>query len=255
MSGQDYQLYARRVIEAIEREDIEAVQKLMKSPFGNLNCKPNLWVSEVLGEKSELTPLQAACKSGNFEIVNLLLENGAKVNYTHWDKTRNQGCPLTNAAGSLSDERFQIVKLLVENGSDINYDDIAGNDALSCAVYASFDRNDTIEIIEFFEQNGMNIYKKYSESENTLLHKACERDSFLVIQYLIEKRGFDVNAVNAEGDTPLIYSMRFASDRKMETLQFMLQSGADKEIKNKEGKTAYDYAVERHPEFVELFRY
>ena len=85
------QFYAKRVISAIEQENIPKLQKLLESPLGNLNCKPTLWIYEVLSEKSEPTPLQAACKSGNTEIVKLLLENGAKVNYTHWDKSRNQG--------------------------------------------------------------------------------------------------------------------------------------------------------------------
>lgn len=246
------QFYARRVISAIEQENIDNLQELMKCPFGNLNCKPTLWISEVLSENNEPTPLQAACKLGNPEIVKLLLENGAKVNYTYWDHSRNQGSPLTNAASSLSDKRLQVIKLLIEYGADVSYEDATGNDALSCAVYASFDRYDTIEIIEYLEQNGMNINKRYYANGNTLLHKACERDSFLVIQYLIEQRGFAVNTVNEDGDTPLIYFLRFASNRKKDTLMFLIQNGADQEIKNKEGKTAYDYAVERHPEFIEL---
>lgn len=245
------QFYAQRVLNAIEQEDITQLKKLMESPLGNLDAKPTLWIFEVLGERNEPTPLQAACKAGNPEIVKILLENGANVNYTHWDKSRNQGSPLTNAAGSLSDKRLQVIKLLVEHGADVNYQDATGNDVLSCALYASFERYDTIEIIEYLEQKGINIYKKY-ENSNTLLHKACESDSLLVIQYLINHRGFDINAVNADGDTPLIYFLRFASNRKKDTLQFLIQSGADAKIKNKEGKTAYDYAVERHPEFVEI---
>ena len=74
----------------------------------------------------------------------------------------------------------------------------------------------------------------------------------MITQYLINRRSFDINAVNADGDTPLIYFVRFASNRKIETLQFLIQSGADLRIKNNEGKSAYDYALERHPEFAEL---
>ncbi len=245
------QLYAQRVLNAIEQEDISQLKKLMKSPLGNLNAKPTLWIFEVLGERNEPTPLQAACKAGNPEIVKILLENGANVNYTHWDKSRNQGSPLTNAAGSLSEKRLQVIKLLVEHGADVNYQDVTGNDVLSCAVYASYERNDTIEIIEYLEQKGANIYKKY-ENNNTLLHKACESDSLVVIQYLINHRGFDINAVNADGDTSLIYFLRFASNRKKDTLQFLIRSGAYTMIRNKEGKAAYDYAVDRHPEFVDI---
>ena len=245
--------YAQRVLQAVEKEDIQKLEELLKSPLGNLNCKPNLWITEILSEKNESTPLQAACKTGNPEIVRMLLENGADVNYTHWDASRNQGSPLTNAAGSLSDERLQIIKLLIEYGANVNYEDIDGDDALSCAVYASFERSDTIEIIEFLEEKGADIYKKYAGTENTLLHKACESNSFLVIQYLVEERGFDIDAVNADGETALIYFLRFASERDEDILLFLLSKGANLEVKNREGKTAYDYALERHPELIGLF--
>jgi len=246
------QVYSRKVIDAIKREDITELRTLVQSPFGNLNSKPRLWIYEVLSETNESTPLEVACKLGNPEIVKMLLENGAKVNYTHWDKSRSQGSPLMNAVSSQSDKRLQVTKLLVEYGADVNYEDVAHNDALSCLVYASFERDDTIEIIEYLEQNGMDLYKRYSTSENTLLHKACENDSFVVIQYLVKHRGFSVNVVNADGDTPLIYFLRFASSRDKNTLLFLIQEGADIETKNKEGKAAYDYAIERHPGFADL---
>ena len=242
--------YAQRVLKAIENEDIVQLEKLMKQPLGNLNCKPTLWIIEVLSETMEPTPLQAACNLGNPKIVAMLLENGADVNYTHWDKSRDLGSPLINAAGSLSNERLQVIKLLIDYGANVNYESVTGNDVLSCAVYASKWHNDTIDVIEYLEQEGINIYKKYSETDNTLLHKACECDSLRVIQYLIEQRGFDVNAVNADGDTPLIYFLRFASKREKDTLLYLVQAGADLTIQNNEGKTAYDYAVERHPEFI-----
>lgn len=246
------QIYAQRVISAVEQNDIIALEQLLALPFGNLNCKPSLWLLEVLSEQNTATPLQVACKEGNPEIVELLLKNGAKANYTHWDQSRNQGSPLTNAAGSLSDQRLQVMKLLVAYGADVNYEDANGNDALSCAVYASLEREDTIEIIEYLEQHGVDIYKKYAGSKNTLLHKACECDSYVVIQYLVNQRGFDINSTNGDGDSPLIYFLRFASKRKKDTLMFLLQEGADPKIINHEGKTAYDYVTDRHPEFEQL---
>ncbi len=246
------QFYAQKVLSAIEQDDTKKLKELMNEPMGNLNCKPTLWLFEVMGETNHPTPLQAACKAGNPEIVEILIENGANVNYTHWDQSRDQGSPLMNAAGSPSDKRLQVIQLLVENGADIDYVDAAGNDALSCALFASFERNDTIEIIEYLEKEGLDIYKSYSGSENTLLHKACECDDLATIKYLIEQKGFDVNAVNANGDTTLIYFMRFASKRKEETLLYLIQMGADPKVKNNEGKSAYDYADERHPEFLEI---
>ena len=246
------QSHTQKVIAAIEQNDTDRLRELMRTPFKNLNSKPTPWLFEALTEESSQTPLQAACKAGNLEIVKILLENGADVNYTHWDETRNQGSALTNAAGSLSSERFDIIKLLVESGADVRYQTYNGHDALDCAIYASPDSTETIQIIEYLEQKGADINKRYTGTQDTLLHRACSVDSFPVIQYLIEQRGFDINAVNADGDTPLIYFVRFASKRSPDTLQYLIENGANLGSRNNEGKSAYDYAVERHPEFVEL---
>ena len=247
-------IYAKRTINAIEKEDIPTLQKLMKYPFGNLNSKPRWWIVEVLSESNTATPLQAACKLGNVEIVKILLDNGANPNYIHWDKSRSLGSPLMCAAGSLSNNRLTVIKLLIEYGANVNFEDAAGNDVLTCAVYAGNGKKDTIEIIEYLEKNGLNIYKKYSQTKNSLLHKACETDNFLVIQYLIEQRRFDINETNADGDTALIYFVRFASKRQKNTALFLIEKGANLNAQNKDGKTAYDYAVERHPELVELLK-
>ena len=78
----------------------------------------------------------------------------------------------------------------------------------------------------------MNIHKNYGSSEDTLLHKACEKDSFLVIQYLVKQRGFNVNAVNENGDTPMICFVRHASSRSEDTVRFFIQEGAKLNAKN-----------------------
>ena len=246
------QFYAQKVIKAIEKEDIAQLEKLMESSLGNLNSKPTLWILEVLGEENKQTPLQFACSKGNPEIVKMLLENGADPNYTHWDSLRNNGAALNNAASSLSKDRFEIIKLLIEFGADINYKDNNGNDVLSCLVYAAEYHTDTIQTIEYLEERGANIYKKYSVSQNTLLHKACEKDNISIVEYLVEERNFDVNETDCKGNNSLICLMRSAGNQNEETVLFLLEKGADPYFKNDEGMSAYDYAIQKHPEYVNL---
>ena len=248
------QFYAQKVIKAIEKEDIAQLEKLMESSLGNLNSKPTLWILEVLGEENKQTPLQFACSKGNPEIVKMLLENGADPNYTHWDSLRNNGSALNNAASSLSKDRFEVIKLLIKYGADVNYEDYIGNDVLSCLVYASSYHTDTIETIEYLEENGANIYKKYSASQNTLLHKACEKDDFSIVKYLIEERKFDANTVDSDGNNSLTYLMRSARKQNEKIVLFLLEKGADPYFKNDEGMSAYDYAIQKHPEYVNLLK-
>jgi ankyrin repeat protein len=59
------------------------------------------------------------------------------------------------------------------------------------------------------------------------------------MEYLIGLKG-DVNAVDADGDTPLHDAAKFGHDAVVDAL---LKAGADKAIRNKEGKSATDLAA------------
>lgn len=52
-----------------------------------------------------------------------------------------------------------------------------------------------------------------------------------MIKLLVEK-GADVNAVNADGNTPLHYAVRYGNERMV---QYLKKNGARMDIKNKEG--------------------
>ena len=249
-----HQLYAKKMLQAIEQEDISTIVQLAKSPIGNLNCKSTIWIAEVMSEECTPMPLQAACMQGNPEIVKILLENGANPNCTYWDRTRDYGTPLSLAVSSQSDQRLELIQLLLTYGANPNYESFDESDVLSCAIYSGRDRTDTIQLLEYLEEHGVDIHKRYPSSGDTLLHKACKCDNLAVIEYLIQERGFLVNDLNANGDTALIHFLRFASTRKEETIRYLIQSGADLSIQNNEGKTAYDYAAENHREFLFLFK-
>ncbi|MDR2635512.1 MAG: ankyrin repeat domain-containing protein, partial [Campylobacteraceae bacterium] len=70
------------------------------------------------------TPLFYAIKNNSYELVKLLIENGADVNHTarvtnNCDDDTNSQTPFIAAAIAKSD--IEILKLLVKNGADINY--------------------------------------------------------------------------------------------------------------------------------------
>ena len=106
--------YSKKLIDAIEENDVAKVEKLVKSPFGSVNSLPRNAFLARLVEISVETPLQVACHEGNYEIIKLLVDNGADVNKTGSYKIS----PLQSAAGA-KEERLRIVKLLVENGADV----------------------------------------------------------------------------------------------------------------------------------------
>lgn len=73
-----------------------------------------------------------------------------------------------------------------------------------------------------------------------VLHVAAVGDHLDAIQYLIDTGKADVNAANAQGQTPL---MRAAAEaEKQDTVLLLLQNGADSNLKDKSGLVALDYA-------------
>ena len=83
----------------------------------------------------------------------------------------------------------------------------------------------------------------------TPLHEAAQWGLFDIIKLLITDYGADVNAQNKDGWTPLIeasfVNRIYSVDKGMlETVKVLVEHGADKNIRCKEGKVAIDYAKE-----------
>ena len=69
---------------------------------------------------------------------------------------------------------------------------------------------------------------------------------------LIEENYFDVDSKDSAGNTALIVATK---NNETQIIQLLLQLGADKSIKDAEGKTAYDYAVELElVDFLEILK-
>lgn len=96
------------------------------------------------------------------------------------------------------------------------------------------------------------VYKNCKEKrpadeggETSLDYAAVSKNNQLV-RYLVEQLGYDVNAQDHDGQTPLINLMYNGSDQesKKETARLLKQYGADESIRDKKGKTAEDYEKE-----------
>ena len=96
------------------------------------------------------TPLYLAAENGHFQIVKILIENGAEIN----TQTNNGVTPLYQAAKNGFGE---IVQLLIENGADINMKNKNDETALHAATQTG-----SKEIAELLINNGANINDKIS---------------------------------------------------------------------------------------------
>ena len=98
-------------------------------------------VCEIKNEHTDIspTPLMNAAYKGNTNIINILLENGADINYT-----TDYGMTALMYAASFN--QFEAAKVLLENNADTSITDEYGRTALDLAK--SEDYKDIVELIE-----------------------------------------------------------------------------------------------------------
>lgn len=153
-----------------------------------------------------LTPLDLCSQKGNEEIINYMFEIISKT-----------------------DEK--ILKL------DIKRNSVFHNAALKNKLYP---------ILFFYEKlqmyfPNMKIIDNPNQFNITPLHYACYQKNIQIADLLLNL-GANINAQDIEGKNVLTYAVCSNSTRLVKKL---LLRGADKTLKDKNNKTAYDFAIEK----------
>ena len=158
------------------------------------------------------TALQAASHHGQVEIVKLLLEHGANVN----SGSVSSGYSLQEAAHH---GQAETVKLLLEHGADVNALGGKYRTALQAAL-----RHGQVEIAKLLLSNGANFNKAAVNNE---LVEASRHGQIKIVKLLLLEYCADVNAdVNTRGE---LYSesLHAALSRdSFEIVQLLLEHGA-----------------------------
>ena len=141
---------------------------------------------------------------------------------------------------------------LYEHGADIDgygsYGSALESISSSLVLGKSERSEQKIEILFWLLDNGANPV--FSEDGNTVLHHAARGAYPELIPILIEQYGLDVNARGYMQRTPLISAVSYTVPWQDEQITKaivteLLAHGADASAVDEDGKTAYDYAVER----------
>jgi hypothetical protein len=90
-----------------------------------------------------ITPLQGACKSGNIETIQLLIDHGAHIN----PQARIQD-PLLSVART---GNVEVLRVLIENGADVN-----STDGLKTALFQASESGHP-EIVQILLEHGANV--------------------------------------------------------------------------------------------------
>ncbi|GJQ88686.1 hypothetical protein Trydic_g18299, partial [Trypoxylus dichotomus] len=157
------------------------------------------------------TPLTHAVKVSTRAIVELLLRNGADVNYA-------DGYDMTSLMYAIENERSKdIFQLLLNFNADVNFENKYGETPLGMAI-----KGNKLEIIEILLQNGGRVDRVDSSGWTLLIH-AVQREDDYAVQVLLNLNA-DVNIKGEDGVTPLCTAVK---TRNADIVQILLEKGAD----------------------------
>ena len=236
--------YSKKLVTAIKEENIIAVQQIVEKKPTCINTYPSItskWWHSAMNWRV-CYPLNEACDTGNIELIALLIENGADVN------CNDGLTPLSVTYSSKIDNWYEISQLLLQNGASLDYTtEYSGGESSvlqdivnvrSGAALPGYKPESKEEVIKAFnyalekcDHNNVNWAR--------VLQHSVTNDRIEIVKLLLDEGYCNVND-SSVGKTALMFA---ASNSTIEMVQLLLDYGADKSIKSFDGKTAYDYAV------------
>jgi len=184
------------------------------------------------------TALMYASCLGHFQIVKLLLNNGANLHAV--SKEGRTALDYASAFGHV-----EIVILLLNEGANINATDIHGGSAITWASF--YGHTDTVKLLIDKKAN-VNIADNNGE---TALMNACVLGHYQVAKMLLDG-GAEINSCDNEGRTALI---RASAQGHVELVKLLLDRGANTEVIDYSGLTASSYAdMAGQTNVIKLFR-
>lgn len=172
------------------------------------------------------TPLQHAMEMRRYREAELLISHGADVQVSVHDKT-----PLEIFAAMRD---WRMIKLLLYRGLDVNTFSHRGVTFLH-----HFIQDDNSEVIEAILEFKPRLART-GTGERTLLHRAAELNKAKCTTALLNY--YDTDTRDVYGMTPLLVAVQSES---YDTIQLLLETGADAEARNKAGRSCIDIAMEQ----------
>lgn len=172
------------------------------------------------------TAFYIACQNGHIEIMELFQSKGVDINITNDNgRTALYSCALSG--------NYQSAKWLLDHGAKTEIGVKSKNDdeILTPLVIASASGH--ADIVQLLIEYG-------AEKKINVLFQAVIFNQPEVIR-ILAKNGFDMNAGDSSGMTPLMHA---ALHGKVESMQVLIDLGAEVNVVTKDGKTAFLAAVD-----------
>ena len=199
----------------------------------------SLYLSSILFADTR-SDFFSALHSGDIKSVKKYIEMGINVNL----QDERKRTPLMIATYK---NDIKMVKLLVDNDADVNIQDeklnspflYAGANGMLDIIKLTYKKADTRNVLNIFGGNA--------------LIPACEKGHLGTVKFLLENTDIDVNHVNHLSFTALLEVTILGNDNinYVEIVKLLLEHGADKTIKDKNGHDALYYAKARNLKNIE----
>lgn len=235
------------LLDAVYEGDIELVKESLKQ---------GAWVD--FEGPGEVSPLHVAAVGRSRELVNLLIDHGAKImnqdQLNDWlfravlhNKIRPTKIAIKSGADvNVEDEEggetplhcaaywgnIEIVKVLLENGAEVNHQTKDGKTPLYCA-----EKGKQKETVNLLKQHGGVVVTQ--DQLNEELFAAVEANDIEAVKQAIEE-GAEVNSKNRYGNTPLHWS---AEHGHTEIVKLLIENAANVNDKDEDGIIPLQWAT------------
>lgn len=235
-------------------EDIKNGKEI-DTKIGNATTAPLFFddIAVIFQVEGVKIPLVEACYYKNMQAVRVLLKNGADPNFF----IEGRWSPLEAAIiqRPVDEKSVEIIELLIEYGADV---DAHASDTATIEMIAQWisygSTNPYLEpIVKILVNADASIEVRLG---GTIFRYLILDGRMELAEWLMEERTIDVNERGNEGMTPLMLVARGSPDECVQaSVEWLLDHGADISIKDDNGLTAYDYAMEKgRTEIAELVK-
>jgi ankyrin repeat protein len=175
--------------------------------------------------------LRLAALNSHLDVVTLLVENGANINYIDADGRTTVYCVACGAANDLN--IVNTLQHLVKLGADLEIKDLEGRTALHVSAWQGM-----VSVVEALIELGANIDAVDNEGRTPVMMAAWNGHAE-VVSILVEA-GCDVNHVSSsQGATPLLIA---AQQGHIDACSVLLSAGSDASHVDFYGRNAQDVA-------------
>ncbi|MBK8150753.1 MAG: ankyrin repeat domain-containing protein [Acidobacteria bacterium] len=191
-----------------------------------------------------------------FAVLNSTVET-LKILSEKADLNLKDGAERTPLYAALKNERFENFDFLLEKGADPNSTGTVGKTKGQTVLYVAVLLNKPSTIKKLLDKGANPDQPDADGAVPISEHAMATRADLEVVKMLLEKTK-NINVPESDGTTVLMFvaqNTKISRADLKEMIKLFLEKGADKSLKNKEGKTALDLAKKtQNKEAIELLQ-